>query len=349
MCFSEGVWQIMDDKIVFRCGSRKEWRAWLEEHFETENEVWFVFPSKDSGEVGVTYNDAVEEALCFGWIDGRAGTLDKTHQLRRFTPRRPGSPYSQPNIERLILLDKEGKIHPKIRPSIEEIIKTPFVFPEDVLDAIRADGEAWKNYGAFSESYKRIRVAYIDAARRRPAEFEKRLANFIKKTRENKLIVGYGGVDKYYVREAKMFYETSDLKTEEIYLRLKRTCSAVPEKQYVPAYYFDICLPDGTKIGYCDLRIGYTDKTYIGGNIGYGIDEPYRGHRYAAKACALLFRQAKKHGMEYLTISCQPSNKASSRTCEIAGGTYVETADIPEDNEMYAEGKRQVMIYRFEL
>ncbi len=100
-----------------------------------------------------------------------------------------------------------------------------------------------------------------------------------------------------------MFYDTSDLKTEEIFLRLNKTCGAVPEKQLIPAYYFDICLPDGTKIGYCDLRVGLNAKTYIGGNIGYGIDEEYRGHRYAAKACALLFRQVKKHGMEYLTVS----------------------------------------------
>ena len=146
-----------------------------------------------------------------------------------------------------------------------------------------------------------------------------------------------------------MFYDVSDLKTDEIFLRLVKTCEARPEKQWVPAYYFDICLCDGTKIGYCDLRVGYNEKTYIGGNIGYGIDAEYRGHRYAAKACALLFRQAKKHGMDYLTISCQPENKASARTCEIAGGVYVGTADIPEDNEMYAEGKRQVMIFRFNL
>lgn len=146
-----------------------------------------------------------------------------------------------------------------------------------------------------------------------------------------------------------MFYDVSDLKTEEIFLKLVKTCDAQPEKRWVPAYYFDICLYDGTKIGYCDLRIGHNDKTYIGGNIGYGIDEPYRGHHYAAKACLLLFCQARKHGLDYLTISCQPSNKASSRTCEIAGGEYIETADIPEDNEMYAEGKRQVMIYRFAL
>ena len=146
-----------------------------------------------------------------------------------------------------------------------------------------------------------------------------------------------------------MFHDVSDLRTEELFLRLVRICDAQPEKKWLPAYYFDICLPDGQKIGYCDLRIGHNEKTHIGGNIGYGIDEAYRGHHYAAKACALLFLQARKHGMTYLTISCQPSNAASSRTCQLAGGTFVETAPIPEDNEMYAEGKRQVMIYRFEL
>ena len=72
------------------------------------------------------------------------------------------------------------------------------IFPEDILNAIRQDETAWKHYEAFSEPYRRIRVAYIDAARKRPAEFEKRLAHFIKMTRENRLIEGYGGVDKYY-------------------------------------------------------------------------------------------------------------------------------------------------------
>lgn len=186
-----------ESNIVF-CTDRKQWRKWLLEHFETEKEVWFVFPSADSGETGVSYNDAVEEALCFGWIDGRAGTLDSTHQLRRFTPRRKGSGYSRPNIERLIFLDAQGLIHPKVRPSVEAVIRAPFVFPEDILDAVRADAAAWSNYQSFPEPYKRIRIAYIDAARKRPAEFRKRLANFIRKTRENRRIVGYGGIDRYY-------------------------------------------------------------------------------------------------------------------------------------------------------
>ncbi len=183
---------------MFKTGDRAAWRKYLAEHFETAQEVWFVFPTKDAGEESLSYNDAVEEALCFGWIDGRAGTLDATHQLRRFTPRRKGSSYSRPNIERLIKLDAEGKIHPEIRPSVEAMITAPSVYPEDILEAIRSDGEAWKHFESFPEPYKRIRVAYVDAARKRPAEFQKRLENFIRRTRENKLITGYGGIEKYY-------------------------------------------------------------------------------------------------------------------------------------------------------
>ena len=145
------------------------------------------------------------------------------------------------------------------------------------------------------------------------------------------------------------FYPTDDLKEEEIFLRLDHVNDAQPEKRWLPAYYFDICRRDGTKAGHCDLRIGHNEKTYIGGNIGYAVDEPYRGHHYAARACRLLFRLANRHGMDYVIITCDPANRASARTCELAGGRYLETAQIPEDNEMYAEGKRQVMVYRFEI
>ena len=146
-----------------------------------------------------------------------------------------------------------------------------------------------------------------------------------------------------------MFYDTEDLRDGEIMLQLERTAEGNPEKNWVPAYYFGICLRDGTRIGQCDLRIGHNDRLYIGGNIGYGIDEAYRGHRYAAKACRLLFRQARKHGMDYVIITCDPDNTASARTCELAGGQYLETADIPEDHDMYERGFRQVLVYRFNL
>lgn len=146
-----------------------------------------------------------------------------------------------------------------------------------------------------------------------------------------------------------MFYDVSDLQDSEILLKLTKTCPAQPEKRWLPAYYFDICLHNGVVVGFCDLRIGHNDKTYIGGNIGYGIEEAYRGHHYAAKACRLAFLQAKKHGMDHLFITCVPDNIASAKTCEAAGGRFVEIAEIPQDNEMYAEGKRSVKVYRFEI
>lgn len=146
-----------------------------------------------------------------------------------------------------------------------------------------------------------------------------------------------------------MFYETHDLFSNAISLKLSKTSDAQPEKNWLSAYYFDICLIDGTVIGTCDLRIGHNERTYIGGNIGYTINESYKGNHYATKACQLLFKQAKKHGMNHLIITCDPSNIASSKTCLNAGGQYLETATIPTNHDMYAQGKRQVLVYRFEL
>lgn len=188
----------MDGKETFYTSDRSEWRKWLAANFETKSEIWFVFPSKESGEAALSYNDAVEEALCFGWIDSTTGHIDQTHGIRRFTPRKNFDYYSRPNIERLIWLDKQGMIHPKVRPTVCGLIEAEYVFPEDILAEIRSDVVAWENYQKFSEPYRRIRIAYIDAARKRPEEFRKRLNSFLSKTRENKMIVGFGGIEKYY-------------------------------------------------------------------------------------------------------------------------------------------------------
>ena len=183
---------------TFYTSDRSEWRAYLAEHFETRSEIWFIFPMRGAGEAALSYNDAVEEALCFGWIDSTIRHIDPLHRAQRFTPRKKGSPYSQPNIERLRWLDAQGLLHPRVRESVLPLIRAPYVFPADIIEALQRDEAVWKNYQSFSESYRRIRVAYIDAARRRPEEFQKRLNSFVNKTRANKLIVGYGGIEKYY-------------------------------------------------------------------------------------------------------------------------------------------------------
>lgn len=183
---------------TFYTSDRKIWREWLAENFKTKSEIWFVFPMKKSGDKSLLYSDAVEEALCFSWIDSTIKHIDPTHRAQRFTPRKQDSPYSRPNIERLIWLDKHAMIHPSVKDDVLPLVRAPYVFPSDILETIKADTVAWENYEKLSEPYKRIRIAYIDAARKRPNEFKKRLESFIKKTREGKIIAGYGGINKYY-------------------------------------------------------------------------------------------------------------------------------------------------------
>ena len=89
-------------------------------------------------------------------------------------------------------------IHPKFEDKIRNVLSDPFIFPNDIIERLKEDKTIWENYLHFSDAYKRIRIAYIEAARKRPEEFEKRLNNFINKTKENKKITGFGGIEKYY-------------------------------------------------------------------------------------------------------------------------------------------------------
>lgn len=187
----------MSDLKTLYISNRKEWRKWLQKHFDKEKEIWLIYPKKSSGQKRIPYNDAVEEALCFGWIDSTARSLDENNSLQRFSPRRAKSSYSQPNKERMKWLLQQNLLHPSLLKKAEEIASEKFVYPKDIVALIKQDKIAWKNYSAFSEPYKRIRLAYIADVRERPEEFAKRLKNFIEKTRKNKLI-GFGGIEKYY-------------------------------------------------------------------------------------------------------------------------------------------------------
>jgi uncharacterized protein YdeI (YjbR/CyaY-like superfamily) len=182
---------------TLRVTTRKDWRSWLQKHFNTEKEVWLVYPKKSSGKERIIYNDAVEEALCFGWIDSTVKSLDEDHTIQRFSPRKTGSTYSQQNKERIKWLLEHDMIHPSVLDEAKKIASEKFVFPKDIIETIKKDKEVRENYDNFSDTYKRIRIAYIDAARKRPEEFKKRLNNFIAKTKDNKQI-GFGGIEKYY-------------------------------------------------------------------------------------------------------------------------------------------------------
>jgi uncharacterized protein YdeI (YjbR/CyaY-like superfamily) len=176
---------------------RKKWRAWLRQHYKTEKEVWLVYYKKGSGKRRIEYNDAVEEALCFGWIDSTVRSIDEQRFAQRFSPRKPNSKYSPANKERLRSLLKKKKVIKDVRTMLGDIAEEKLVIPDDILAEIRSNEQAWRHFQKFSDSYKRIRIGFIDGARKRPAEFKKRLAYFIKMTEQNKQF-GFGGIEKHY-------------------------------------------------------------------------------------------------------------------------------------------------------
>ena len=177
--------------------NRKDWREWLREHYKTEKEIWLVYAKKATGKPRIEYNDAVEEALCFGWIDSTLKTLDAEHNAQRFSPRKPKSSYSPANQERLRKLLKQRKVIKEVRETLGDLLERSFEIPKDILEAIQADAEAWKHFQNFSDAYKRIRIGFIDGARDRPEEFKKRLRYFIRMTARNKQF-GFGGIEKHY-------------------------------------------------------------------------------------------------------------------------------------------------------
>lgn len=176
--------------------TRKDWRTWLKKNYKTEKEIWLVFQNKSSDKTGITYEEAVEEALCFGWIDSIVKKMEKDSRVQRFTPRNPKSNYSQLNKERLKKLITKNKVIASVRKSLGDLENEKFVFPMDIIEEIRKNKEAWKNFQRFSEAYKRIRIAFIDGARKRPDVFRLRLNYFIKMTVQDKQY-GLKGIEKY--------------------------------------------------------------------------------------------------------------------------------------------------------
>jgi [ribosomal protein S5]-alanine N-acetyltransferase len=144
------------------------------------------------------------------------------------------------------------------------------------------------------------------------------------------------------------FADMKELSDGNIYLVCAEKKPAIPEKKYVPAYEFAICR-GGEKIGHINLRIGYTDGLYYGGQIGYGIDEKYRGNGYAAAACRLLTPVAKAHGMKKLLITNNPVNTASRRVCEKLGAQLLRLARLPEWHDLYKAGERFVNIFEWSV
>ena len=146
------------------------------------------------------------------------------------------------------------------------------------------------------------------------------------------------------------FKEPGKLVDGDLKLVLIARQPADPIKRYVPGYEFEIRRTDtSTRLGLIRLRIGSARALRYPGHIGYEVDEPHRGHRYAARSCRLLLPFALAHGLTAVWLTVDPENFASQRTCEIIGACYVETVRIPTDHEMYQSGARYRRRYRLEV
>jgi uncharacterized protein YdeI (YjbR/CyaY-like superfamily) len=179
----------MDVTETLIVASRAEWRKWLETHHATKTEIWLMFPKKRPT---VTYKESVFEAICFGWIDGIAKSLDADHTVQRFTPRRPKGNWTELNKERARRLIAEGLMTDAGLAVLPDLSINPIVVADDIVGALQAVPAVMANFEAFPDLYKRIRIGYIEEMRKQPAEFDKRLANFVKQTSQNKII---GGMD----------------------------------------------------------------------------------------------------------------------------------------------------------
>ena len=144
------------------------------------------------------------------------------------------------------------------------------------------------------------------------------------------------------------FIQVPALTDGEIFLVCMKKSPAIPEKKYVPAYSFAVCL-GGEKIGECNLRIGYTVGLYYSGQVGYAIDEEHRGNGYAARATSLMAPVARAHGMEKLIITNNYTNTASKRVCEKLNTRLLRQAELPEWTDLYKQGQRFVNIYEWSV
>jgi uncharacterized protein YdeI (YjbR/CyaY-like superfamily) len=175
--------------------NRDDWRAWLAANYNKEKEIWLVYYRKETGKPRIPYNDAVEEALCYGWIDSTQKKLDAERFVQRFSPRQKNSDLSQANKERVIKLVAQKKMTQAGLDAIAHVFQPEaenteeFIIPLDIVQPLKANQQAWENFQRFPPQYQRIRIAYIDSQRRHGREmFEKSLNNFIRMTARNKRI-----------------------------------------------------------------------------------------------------------------------------------------------------------------
>jgi uncharacterized protein YdeI (YjbR/CyaY-like superfamily) len=175
--------------------NRDEWRAWLTDHNASASEVWLLYPKKHSGRPRISYDDAVEEALCFGWIDSLVKRIDDDTFAQKFTPRRDCAKWSALNKQRVRKMIREGRMTETGLAKIDLAIldeklqkpkrKADLVMPPFVQQAFQASPKAWEYFEKLAPSYRRLYIGWIMAAKKEETRL-RRLREAVSLLEQNK-------------------------------------------------------------------------------------------------------------------------------------------------------------------
>ena len=151
-----------------------QWREWLAEHHDLESEVWLIFHKLHTGVASIDYKDALDEALCFGWVDSLVKRLDDQRYARKFTPRRADSRWSTTNRKRYAALKASGRLKPAgiNRPPTDRSydprpprFKMPSKLPAYIQTALRKHPAALRHFEALASSHRRRYIGWIESAK----------------------------------------------------------------------------------------------------------------------------------------------------------------------------------------
>jgi uncharacterized protein YdeI (YjbR/CyaY-like superfamily) len=178
---------------VVRVDDRAAWRAWLEKNHADARGVWLVRPRREAG-AKLDYDALVEEALCFGWVDGRVQPIDDAEMMQLITPRKRGSSWASSNKQRVARLEEAGRMAEAGRSVVEAAradgswsrydTAEALEIPPDLATALAVDERAATHFGAFSDAAKRAILRWLIDAKR-PETRAKRIAETVRLAAEN--------------------------------------------------------------------------------------------------------------------------------------------------------------------
>ena len=175
----------MEVTTTYKPTSRAAWRGWLEQNQGTAKEIWVLLDDRPE-EPTVLYLDTVEEAICFGWIDSIQKRFSPYERAQRFSPRKQRSNWTELNKERARRLIRLGLMTDAGRATLPDLTIT-FSVADDIAEALKAVPDAWSNFLAFPDLYRRVRIGYVEEMRKNRSEFERRLNNLVQKSAANQM------------------------------------------------------------------------------------------------------------------------------------------------------------------